>query len=147
MGARRSSASGELSDATADLLAACVQLCLLARPRHVALDLSGITTLGPSAVTTLLGLRDAARANDSDVEFTDVSRAVRDVLESNRTPTTLPSRQDARTDPAASPAIDGQVPEAREGKVEPTGRNRRWSGVGPPDGRRFPRLRRLRRTA
>lgn len=105
-------ASGELSESTADLLAAPVQLCLLARPRQVSIDLSGVTAVTPGAVTTLLGLREAAQANDSKIELRAVSRPVREVLERAGAYETFRPGQPEPAEPAAALPMDPDMLEA-----------------------------------
>jgi len=99
-------ASGELSEDTADQVAAPVQLCLLTRPRQVSIDLSGITTVTPGAVTTLLGLREAAYASDSTIELRAVSRPVREILERTGTYETLRPRRPEPPESAAPAPMD-----------------------------------------
>jgi len=107
-------ASGELSESTADQLATPVQLCLLTRPRRVGIDLSGITAVTHGAVTTLLGLREAAHANDSDLELWAASRPVLEVLDSTGTYGILKPRRTERPEPVdpalRRPDVDGAVP-------------------------------------
>lgn len=105
-------ASGELSEDTADQLAAPVQLCLLARPRQVNIDLSGITSATPGAVTTLLGLREAAYASDSALELRAVSRSVREILERTGTYETLRPRRPERPESAIPAPMDPAMVEA-----------------------------------
>lgn len=136
-------ASGELSENTADQLAAPVQLCLLARPRQVIVDLSGITAVTPGAVTTLLGLREAAQVNGSEIELHALSRSVREILDRTRTYEQLRPRRAERPEPAAPASTDPDLvaEEALDG--EPAGMKPKRSGERPPTGhRRAPRLRR-----
>ena len=105
-------ASGELSEDTADQLAAPVQLCLLARPRQVSIDLSGVTAVTPGAVTTLLGLREAAFASDSALELRAVSRSVREILERTGTYETLRPRRPEPPESAFPAPMDPDMLEA-----------------------------------
>lgn len=129
-------ASGELSESTADLLAGPVQLCLLARPRQVSIDLSGITAVTPGAVTTLLGLREAAHANDSDIELRAVSRSVREVLESAGAYETFRPRRPEPAEPVAALPMDPDMLEAEALGAEAAAGNPKRSGEHSSKGHR-----------